>query len=75
MADALYLACKTTDINETTGECANPYWGTPPQFFPTLSAEDGALIAAGIVGFWTLGLMGRMIIRTLQQETNSRPHG
>lgn len=70
MANAYFLACNVEDFNEATGECAHPYYGTPPQFFPVLSFADGVLIAGAIGGTWTLGLVARLLIRAGQQETH-----
>ena len=70
MSGAYYLACNAEDFNASTGECAAPYYGSPPTLIPTMTAAEGAVIAAAIAGTWTLGLVARLLIRTGQQETH-----
>lgn len=56
----------------TDGTCALQEWqqvNTSP--LPELTAEEGTWLAFSIVGVWTLGLIGRLMIRASQ--TVDRP--
>lgn len=71
MADAYYLACNVQDYDPQTGVCAAPYYGSPPQFVPTMTAQEGLEVAFAIVGTWCIGLVARLLIRAGQQGMKS----
>lgn len=65
-AAQLVQTCNAVDYDAATGGCAAPYYAEAPSFVPLLSAGDGFQIAFAIVGCWTVGLVGRLIIRAGQ---------
>lgn len=67
---ALVLQCELEDYNSATGECAAPYYAVSPSAIPSLSIEDGVLIAGAIGSVWALGLVARILIRVQQLATN-----
>lgn len=63
-APTLFIACDAEDYDTATATCAEPYYTYPPSFVPYLSAEDGLLISAAIVGVWSIGAVFRVLVRT-----------
>jgi hypothetical protein len=63
MNETLVLSCKVSDYDAATGVCAAPFYSNPPGVFPALTLEQGAVIAFGIVGVWTVGLVAKLFIR------------
>lgn len=59
--------CATTDIDATSGQCANIQWLQPPaaSFVPPLTAAQGALISGAIASVWVLGFLVREIRKTM----------
>lgn len=51
----LVLNCKASDFDAATGVCAAPFYGPAPAILPRLSAADGAILSALIVGAWAIG--------------------
>lgn len=61
----LTVYCMASDYDASTGTCAAPFYGPAHTFLPTLSAAEGAQLAAVIVGIWAIGFyikQGRRIV-------------
>lgn len=65
-----YLYCDVADVDTSTGQCSNPHWvDSPTAGLPPLSAGEGVQIGFAIVGCWALGLVGRLLFKTLRGYT------
>lgn len=62
----LFVACKAEDYDVQTGTCSAPFYTLPPSFIPYLSASDGLMISAAIVGTWALGVVFRVYARVAE---------
>ena len=54
MFEPVFMVCDSANVDATTGQCSAPYWVPQPQIFPSLSAADGASIAAAILLAWAV---------------------
>ena len=59
--------CAPADISTVGGttSCAAPQWQPQPQFIPSLSASDGALIAVAILACWAVAFGYKALRRAM----------
>lgn len=53
----LALYCKASDFDAATQTCAAPFYGVKEGLLPSLSVEEGVVIAGGIIATWALGFI------------------
>jgi hypothetical protein len=63
-SEPLYVVGCAAQNVQTDGTCTVPVWVPYHQpILPPLSAADGTLVAASIVGVWAVGLKARLAFR------------
>jgi hypothetical protein len=66
-----WLYCPPESLDASTGTCSRPVWvDQMPGGLPPLSGAQGAQIAWAVVGVWTLGLIGRFIIKAIRNRNS-----
>lgn len=62
-----WMYCPSESLDTSTGQCSDPHWvQDSPGGLPPLTGEQGAQIAASIVGAWALGYVGRLIVKAMK---------
>lgn len=64
MAGEYTLRCDAKDFDVHTGQCTSPYYSVDYTSPWSLTPEEGLQIGFAIAGVWTLGVVGRVLIRT-----------
>lgn len=60
MDEQLYvLSCKSSDVDQSTGQCAAPFYAPTSSFPPPMDVGEGLAVSSIIVGCWAIGFMIR----------------
>ncbi|HEV7122467.1 MAG TPA: hypothetical protein VGN24_03460 [Rhodanobacter sp.] len=61
MSDPVFMMCDSANVDASTGQCSSPVWVPQPQFIPSLTMGDGALIGFAIMAIWAGAYMARAL--------------
>lgn len=65
-ASDLVASCAPADLDAATGQCAHVVWVQQSvSLFPPLTAAEGLAISGAIGALWGLGLLVRIIRKTV----------